>query len=159
MIAARKKNPKMKILSPFKPCRKCHGDKPLSDFYVHKEMRDGHLNFCKECVKARMRKFRREQPDHQSKVDRTAYHNKREKEGFRESRTAYERKWRSPEKDRCHNFVKRHLRSKRPALCTKCKKRATEHGHHPDYKNPAKVKWLCVRCHASLRCLNETSPF
>jgi hypothetical protein len=33
-----------------KICFKCLDDKPLSDFYIHKGMKDGHLGKCKYCT-------------------------------------------------------------------------------------------------------------
>lgn len=39
-----------------KECIICHRKKPLSDYYTHPQMGDGHLNRCKECCKEYARK-------------------------------------------------------------------------------------------------------
>jgi 5-methylcytosine-specific restriction endonuclease McrA len=43
-----------------KVCKDCRVEKDLSEFYKHPGMADGHLNKCKLCVSARVRKNRRE---------------------------------------------------------------------------------------------------
>lgn len=37
-----------------KNCIKCGVEKPLSEYYIGKKMKDGHLNTCKECFKAQV---------------------------------------------------------------------------------------------------------
>jgi len=34
-----------------KVCFKCEIEKPLTEYYVHKRMADGHLGKCKTCTK------------------------------------------------------------------------------------------------------------
>lgn len=39
----------------YKVCICCGKEKELSEYYAHPKMKDGHLNKCKECVKASVR--------------------------------------------------------------------------------------------------------
>lgn len=38
-----------------KTCHKCKIEKSIGEFYLHKGMNDGHINFCKTCVKKRIK--------------------------------------------------------------------------------------------------------
>lgn len=43
------------MIEKTKVCFKCGIEKPLSEFYVHKQMGDGHLNKCKDCARQDVR--------------------------------------------------------------------------------------------------------
>lgn len=40
-----------------KTCKRCNIAKPLDGFYVNKRMKDGHLSFCKDCIKKQVYKY------------------------------------------------------------------------------------------------------
>lgn len=53
-----------------KKCFKCGAEKPLSEYYKHPRMRDGHLNKCKECTKSDVLDNREEKKDYYMEYDR-----------------------------------------------------------------------------------------
>jgi hypothetical protein len=146
-----------------KICRKCGDDKPITEFYVHKQMADGYLNICKVCVKLRVKKHRSEN-DSVREYDRRRYWEdparmeyakKQRKEWYANNKerafeNAKKQIKKNPEKRRAHNMVSNAIRSgkllKQP--CKICG--ATAHAHHDDYAKPLEVIWLCPTHHMRL---------
>ena len=129
-----------------KVCFKCKRSKPLSEFYVHPAMGDGHLGKCKECTKSDARKHRAENLERIRGYDRQRAKNK----DRLAANVACTKAWREDDKRRqqCHNAVRRAvlagaLKRKPCERCGDPKSLA----HHEDYDKPLDVTWLCQPCH------------
>lgn len=129
-----------------KTCFKCRVEKPLSEFYRHPRMADGHLNKCRDCAKRDVTWHRGANIEAIRAYDRARA--KLPHVAARISRTT--RAWRlaNPEKARAHNAVSNAIR------CGKLKRKPCEvcgsersHGHHHDYSKPLDVRWLCAAHH------------
>lgn len=131
-----------------KTCFKCGVEKPLSEFYAHKQMGDGHLNKCKDCTKLDMR------------VDRVTKPRVREYDRQRSAlphraalRKRITEEWRANNRQasRAQVAANRALREgklERHTLCEGCGLSKRLEKHHPDYSKPLLVVWLCKPCHA-----------
>ena len=146
-----------------KTCRRCSTNKPLTEFYAHPKMGDGHLNVCKECVKTRVKKHRSEN-DSVRAYDRWRYWNdparmqyskKQRKEWYennKEKSFARTKEYikNNPEKRKAHVMVSNAIRDGRlnRQSCEICGEKA--HAHHEDYSRPLDVRWLCPTHHMRL---------
>lgn len=133
-----------------KRCRECGEMKPIDEFYIHRMMADKHLNKCKECVKLRLRLYRRHHPDLVAEIDRATYRRKKQSPDFQERKAQYQQKYRTTEINRAHIFAQRYLKATKLDQCEFCHLRLAVHAHHPDYNKPFEVIWLCARCHQRL---------
>ena len=129
-----------------KACFKCGVSQPLSEFYRHAMMADGHLNKCKACSKRDVLEHRRKNLD---KV--RAYDRERAKHPHRialntAGMAAYRKRF--PERYKANSAVGNALRTgvltKGP--CEVCGISETE-SHHVDYSRPLSVVWLCPAHH------------
>ena len=89
-------------------CTKCGEYKRAAEYYKHKKSRDGRLHECITCVKARVRKHRREN-DSVREYDRWRYH---ENPHVRARISANAKKWRenNPDRYKAHTALNNAIR-------------------------------------------------
>jgi predicted anti-sigma-YlaC factor YlaD len=129
-----------------KPCISCKQCLPLSEFYRHPKMADGHLNKCKACQRRDVKAA-----SCRNRQARRAYERQRFKDPMRHAKTLeYQRTRRAryPEKKRAYARVAYALRTGKLVRgpCEVCGDPATQ-AHHDDYSKPLSVHWLCFRHH------------
>jgi hypothetical protein len=129
-----------------KQCFKCQSIKPISEFYKHSRMADGHLNKCKACAKTDASTHRSENIEKVREYDRARGKlPERIKAGVEINRI-----WRAEDKRRqkAHNMVSHAIKSGRLVRepCCRCGNEKTV-AHHEDYDQPLVVMWLCQPCH------------
>lgn len=145
-----------------KICNRCNEEKPLTDFYKHKKMEDGHLNQCKECKKKQSIEIRNNDIEHYREYDR----NRPNKVERLEKQKEYSRTEKGKEVHKkainkyresnpivygAHVLVNNALRDgklTKSSLCENCSiSNVKLEAHHCDYSLPLEVLWLCVSCH------------
>lgn len=131
-----------------KACFKCGAEKPLTDFYKHAGMADGHVNKCKECNKKDVRKNRSEALDHYREYDRQRG-NRQGVEYLREYRERY------PKKYAAHSKVNNAIAGGKlvRGCCEICGEEKTV-AHHDDYDRPLDIRWLCQGHHKQWHVAN-----
>ena len=120
-----------------KRCFKCGQIKPLSEFYRHPDMKDGHLNKCKSCTKKDVSEYRNDNPENELQTRLKACEKKP---------THYNAYKAVDAALKCGVLVK-------PAVCSGCGCLDSEHrieAHHYDYSKPLDVIWLCAPCHEKI---------
>jgi len=144
-----------------KQCFKCREEKPLSEFYRHPRMADGHLGKCKTCAK-------RDVAERAGRLGNNPEWLAKERARCREKQERYRRLGLEPKakvslearrryrKANPHKFLARQKAGRaqrkgrlvKPTACQLCGetlKRLVK--HHPDYSQPLQVQWLCDKCH------------
>lgn len=125
-----------------KVCFKCEAELPITNFYKHPMMGDGHLGKCKACTRYDVRENRKRKLDYYLQYDR-----ERSKTPERIAGIAK----RDPKKTAAgiaaRSAVARGKLKKLP--CEVCGEQKSE-AHHPNYDKPLDVMWLCRKHHADI---------
>ncbi len=124
-----------------KKCFKCGKVKPLSEFYKHKGMKDGHVNKCKKCNLSDVSKHRAKNIERIRAYDRERG-NRQSYEYVKQYREKY------PKKYKAHNMVanQKRLGNLHEKPCEVCGSLSVV-AHHDDYGQPLNVRWLCQAHH------------
>ena len=143
-----------------KRCIACGEEKPLTDYYRHPQMTDGHLSKCKDCQKASSRATRLARLDDYREHDRlraglpqrVLMRKVYQASARGRELTAIGRKtWikRNPGKRSAHIIADNAIRDGRLIRqpCEVCGDTKVE-AHHDDYGRPLTVRWLCPTHHA-----------
>lgn len=145
-----------------KQCRDCLEEKPLGSFHMHPQMRDGHLNKCKDCVRKRVKKYTKEKekdPQWLAKERKRQREKTSAKRYLRISKTPTKEdrykatsKYRKshPLKHAAHMAVQVAIKSQKlfKQPCQVCGNPNSE-AHHDNYEEPLNVLWLCSKHHAA----------
>ena len=135
-----------------KTCLKCNETKELHSFYKHPDMKDGYLNFCKDCKKEYAINYRNENISIVRQKDKKRHSPEMLTVERKRNRATITKNWRREDKNRskCHNFVKRHMSHLKPDECSICEKKNKIIAHHEDYDKPGEVVWCCQACHKTV---------
>jgi hypothetical protein len=144
-----------------KVCRECNTEKPLTEFYKHERMADGHLNKCIPCVKSRVHKHReahlekireddkkRANKPHRVQARKDYQQTEAGKLSKKRTIAAYYKRY--PMIYAAHVITRNAIREGKlfpQASCSVCNSTEKIEGHHDDYTKPLDVRWLCERCH------------
>lgn len=126
-----------------KVCFKCDAELPITNFYKHPMMADGHLGKCKACTRYDVRENRKAKATYYNAYDRQRSKNKDRIAKMVAAVPEHVRKARYTTR----NAVARGKMKKLP--CEVCGAEKVE-AHHLDYSKPLDVMWLCRKHHANL---------
>jgi hypothetical protein len=129
-----------------KNCIKCGDSKPLDDYYKHSRMSDGHLNKCKKCCRLDAIANRRKRVDYYRAYDKARAATDRRKMRLADRQRRYRSSNSAKAAARC--AVYRAVLSGRLCRhpCEVCGAVEVD-GHHDDYSQPLRVRWLCRKHH------------
>jgi ribosomal protein S27AE len=155
-----------------KECFKCKIIKPLTSFYKHKMMADGHLNKCKDCAKTDVIKNRNENIDYYREYDKSrasiphrveARLNYSQTDAGRNAHSKAKKEWQEKNiiKRSAIYLVNNSIRDGKIIKKHECEKCGATNkrieGHHDDYAKPLEIRWLCSKCHREWHKINGSA--
>jgi hypothetical protein len=126
-----------------KVCFKCDAELPITNFYKHPMMGDGHLGKCKACARYDVRENRKRRLTYYVEYDRLRSKNPERRSAIR----SYQHPFKDAARKSLHKAVAAGEVKKSPCeVCGEVKSEA----HHTDYNKPLDVMWVCRKHHADI---------
>lgn len=140
------------VTEGMKVCNKCGIEKPVSEFHRHKGNPDGLAYSCKSCVSVHCEKWRGDNKEHKSRVQREWYEN------HREEKLVKDKKYRAANKDKLKEAKRKWLAKnmdKRRATALRYARRKRGGG-----ESVADEEWkrLCNMFDNRCACCGEAKP-
>lgn len=145
-----------------KKCFKCKEHKPLSEFYKHSQMLDGHLNKCKTCTKSdvknnyvknieSIKEYERSRANLEHRVLARKNYSKTDAYKKSHAKSCDKYKKQNPKRFYAAKAVRNAIKNKsiKKLPCFVCGDTNVQ-GHHPNYDAPLDVIWLCTKHHAQI---------
>ena len=158
-VSKNKKNPPAYGDQMKKMCSKCNQEKPLTEFYRTSITEDRLQYQCKSCVAAyyqtnktrickRLKEYRKTRKTEIVSTRKRYMGTGRGKELSRLASKEYRLK--HPDRCEARKIVRGAIDSGelvRPTICPSCDTETFIESHHPDYRKPLEIEWLCNKCH------------
>lgn len=127
-----------------KKCRGCGLTKELDGFYSHPTMRDGHLNYCKDCRRRFDNQRRADNLDRLRLYDRQRAKTAARRAAMNKASNASKKRHREKHnaRGRLATAIRKGVVKPESCWCGK-----PGQAHHPDYSKPLEVVWLCTEHH------------
>lgn len=128
-------------------CIICNEQRPLSDFYRHPDMSNGHIGKCKDCCKKQSKLRYYEKHDKIMEYEKIRRGDKKRKIKHIIYCSNFRKKF--PLKRIAYYMVSNAIRGghlkKQP--CSVCGSNINIEAHHSDYSLPLSIVWLCGKHH------------
>lgn len=132
-----------------KTCFRCERVLPLDEFYVHSQMADGRLNYCKACVRERTKAHSR--TEHAHALSASRYQQNRAKGIVKAGRWSRAHPERAALHHKASRAVTMAIRAGRLVPSQTCEQCGAPdkpiEAAHESYANALDVRWLCRACH------------
>lgn len=150
-------------------CKECGEIKVFINFHPYNK------SVCKKCLSKRTVLWMKNHPERTKEIIAKQIAKRKADPNYKKNQAAFYREWYAKNgRKRAANYIEYHRNWKRAnqekvkvhtklryaikkglikiaKFCEECKEKRKLVGHHPDYRFPLKVNWLCYSCHKKIK--------